>query len=242
MEQTSIVDGLIEASGDAQDIHIAASATLRARIRVRGNRNRLSIADDVVIDPATSATDPNDIATLIIEGDDNQITIGSGTFMALRLVVRGHGHRIEIGSRCMLRGRANLLGSGKGHLSIGDGTTMVDGSLQLHETGEIHIGKDCMISSQVYASISDMHPIYDLGTGSRINPPASIHIGNHVWAGLRCMILKGAQVGDGAVIAAGAIVSGAVPANTIVAGTPAKVVRENVAWRRDFDEAAPRIE
>lgn len=232
---------MIETSDDDLDLKIADSAVLTTKVRVNGQRNRLVLGEGVTIGPATSATDPQDPAAVIIDGDDNEVVIQDGAVLGLRLIVRGQGHRVEIGPRCILRGRANLLGAQSG-LFVGAGTTMVEGSLQLHEAGEIRIGADCMISSQVYASLSDMHPIYDLETGVRINPAASIQIGDHVWLGLRCMILKGTEIGDGAVVAAGAVLSGKVPAATIVAGVPARVVRENVAWRRDFNEAPPHFE
>jgi acetyltransferase-like isoleucine patch superfamily enzyme len=236
-----VADGMIEASGDDLDLNIADSAVLTAKVRVSGHRNRLFLGEGVTIGPATSATDPQDPAAVIIDGDDNEVVIHEGTVLGLRLIVRGRRHRVEIGPRCILQGRANLLGAQSG-LFVGAGTTMVEGSLQLHEAGEIRIGADCMISSQVYASLSDMHPIYDLETGERINPPASIQIGDHVWLGLRCMILKGAEIGEGAVVAAGAVLSGKIPAQAVAAGVPARVVRENVAWRRDFDETPPRID
>lgn len=59
---------------------------------------------------------------------------------------------------------------------------------------------------------------------------APINIGNHVWIGLRAIILKGVTIGDGAVIAAGAVVTNNVPANSVVAGVPARVMSENVNW------------
>lgn len=59
--------------------------------------------------------------------------------------------------------------------------------------------------------------------------PASaqpVRIGNNVLVGANAVVIEGVQVGDGAVVAAGAIVTKDVPANTVVAGVPAKVIKE----------------
>ena len=55
--------------------------------------------------------------------------------------------------------------------------------------------------------------------------PAPIHIGKNVWIGANSMVLPGVTIGDGAVIAAGAIVTKDVPANTIFGGIPAKKIK-----------------
>ena len=60
---------------------------------------------------------------------------------------------------------------------------------------------------------------------------APIHIGNHVWIGTRATILKGVDIGEGAIIAAGAVVTHDVPPHSIVGGVPAKVIAENVKWK-----------
>lgn len=59
---------------------------------------------------------------------------------------------------------------------------------------------------------------------------APIHIGNHVWIGARATILKGVTIGDGAVVAAGAVVNKDVPPNTLVGGVPARIIKENISW------------
>jgi maltose O-acetyltransferase len=55
---------------------------------------------------------------------------------------------------------------------------------------------------------------------------APVKIGNDVWIAPKCIILKGVSIGDAAVIAAGSVVTKDVPPRTIVAGNPAKIVRE----------------
>ena len=55
--------------------------------------------------------------------------------------------------------------------------------------------------------------------------PAPIRLGKNVWVGSHATILAGVTVGDNAVIAAGAVVAKDVPANTVVGGVPAKVIK-----------------
>ena len=55
--------------------------------------------------------------------------------------------------------------------------------------------------------------------------PAPIHIGKRVWIGSNATVLPGVTIGVGAVVAAGAVVTKDVPANTVVGGVPAKVIR-----------------
>ena len=75
----------------------------------------------------------------------------------------------------------------------------------------------------------DAHLItYADGTTNRVTAP--ITIGNSVWIGAGATILKGVTIGDNAIIGAGAVVTKDVKANTIVAGNPAKTIKENIHW------------
>jgi tetrahydrodipicolinate N-succinyltransferase len=60
-----------------------------------------------------------------------------------------------------------------------------------------------------------------------IEPPSAepVRIGDHVMLGANCVILEGVTVGDGAVVAAGAVVTKDVPENVVVAGAPARVIK-----------------
>jgi acetyltransferase-like isoleucine patch superfamily enzyme len=83
-----------------------------------------------------------------------------------------------------------------------------------------------MIAENVVIRDSDNHQI--LGNNCRMTQP--IIIGNHVWVGMNATILKGVTIGDGAIIAAGSIVTKDVKANTLVGGVPARILKENVEW------------
>lgn len=99
-----------------------------------------------------------------------------------------------------------------------------DCKIRCHE--EISIGEDCAISHDFTVMDSDAH---SLDGDNRKKP---VHIGNHVWIGTRVTVLSGVKIGDGAVIAAGALVTKNVPAGCLAGGVPAKVLRENVTWKK----------
>lgn len=113
---------------------------------------------------------------------------------------------------------------------VKDGELIIHGgfineNVQITCGSKIEIGKDCTIGRDVIIRSYDGHSINGEPTS------APISIGNHVWIGQRATILKGVSIGDGAIIASGAIVTKNVPANSIVAGVPAKVIKDNITWQ-----------
>jgi len=104
------------------------------------------------------------------------------------------------------------------HVFINIQCTILDG-------GKVSIGHHVMIgpSVQIYTSA------HDLRAESRIQGwevAKSITIEDNVWIGGGAILLPGVRVGKNAVVGAGAVVSRDVPANTVVAGNPARVIRE----------------
>ena len=88
--------------------------------------------------------------------------------------------------------------------------------------GAIEIGDGCQIGHQVVFATID----HGLEPENRFDCHiAPIRIGNNVWIGSHATVLKGVTVGDGAIIAAGAVVTKDVPARTVVGGVPAKLLR-----------------
>lgn len=89
---------------------------------------------------------------------------------------------------------------------------------------EITIGENCAISHDFTVMDSDAHYL------NGDNHTAPVHIGNYVWIGTRVAVMSGVTIGDGAVVAAGSVVTKDVPAGCLVGGVPAKIIRENVTW------------
>jgi acetyltransferase-like isoleucine patch superfamily enzyme len=96
---------------------------------------------------------------------------------------------------------------------------------------EITIGHDVAIAQNVVIRDSDIHTFIEEPNKERENT-LPIKIGNHVWIGTNSIILKGVEIGDNAVIAAGSIVTRNVPANSLAAGNPAKVIKTNIDWKK----------
>jgi acetyltransferase-like isoleucine patch superfamily enzyme len=89
----------------------------------------------------------------------------------------------------------------------------------------ISIGDDTLIGSGV--SILD-HEAHNISPSKRrmIGDIGSVSLGRNVWIGNNVLILKNSIIGDNSIVAAGAIVSGIFPANVIIGGIPAKIIRE----------------
>lgn len=91
------------------------------------------------------------------------------------------------------------------------------------DQGGIEIGDNALIGQQVVIATIN----HDFAPGKRGNMfPAPVKIGNRVWIGARATILSGVTVGDNSIIAAGAVVTKDVPANVVVAGVPAKIIKK----------------
>lgn len=96
-------------------------------------------------------------------------------------------------------------------------------------SSSIKIGNDCAIADGVRIMDNSWHPIC-WNNGVRDDGIAPVTIGNHVWLATNAIVLPGVTIGDGAIVAAGAVVTKDVPARCMVAGVPGRVIKENVEW------------
>lgn len=91
-------------------------------------------------------------------------------------------------------------------------------------TQRVAIGERCAIAWDVSIMDSDYHSI----DGRPHSAPVTI--GDHVWIGARATVCKGVTIGDGAIVAAGALVRGDVAPGAIVAGVPATTIGSATNW------------
>lgn len=91
----------------------------------------------------------------------------------------------------------------------------------------ITIGKGTVIAKGVSIRDSDNHEMVYQGYQKSL----PICIGNHCWIGMNATILKGVTLGDGAIVAAGSVVTKDIPPKCVVAGVPARIIKENMDWK-----------
>lgn len=149
----------------------------------------------------------------------------------IRVYFCGKDNLLRIGGNLSVD-RLDLYFGNQGFCEIGKGTSIVQASCWVSDS-ELKIGEDCMFSSEIVIRTHDDHHIFDCGTHKRINRPKDVIIGNQVWVGYRAVLLAGAHIGTGSIVGAGAVTSSYFGEHVLLAGCPAKVIRENVCWSRD---------
>lgn len=95
------------------------------------------------------------------------------------------------------------------------------------DAAPVTIGSDVLLGPGVNISTVS-HPLNAERRKQKLEIAKPITIGNNVWVGMGAQILAGVTIGDNAVVAAGAVVTKDVPANALVAGVPARVMRSLV--------------
>lgn len=128
------------------------------------------------------------------------------------------------------------MAEGEGEINIGD-YVMISPGVRISAAESIKIGDSCMIANGAYITDSDWHGIYDRVGRDQVSRP--VVISDNVWIGDHATILKGVNIGENSIVAAGAVVSKDVAANTVVAGNPAVKVRDldpykTIKTRADF--------
>lgn len=162
-------------------------------------------------------------------------TVGEGTDMLPWRVRGGKQCRLSVGKNCIVRSNM-VFEKENACISVGDRCFIGKALISVAEC--IEIGNDVLISWGVTIIDHNAHSLKcsererDVGewyarskfwSGVKVE---KVVIGNKAWIGFNVIVLKGVTIGEGAIVGAGSVVSKDVPPFTIVAGNPARVVRE----------------
>jgi len=170
---------------------------------------------------------------IVGENSSVEILSTSEDLMKKIFITCGKNSKIKICGITVLNSSLQIHLGDYAELSIGPDQLM-NGAIAIfaHEKSKISIGENCLWSDVEIWS-SDMHTIVDIESNERINPAQDITIGKHVWFGSNSLILKGSVVHDGCIIGARSVITKSTIGrlNSIIAGSPARIVRSNVSWK-----------
>jgi acetyltransferase-like isoleucine patch superfamily enzyme len=139
---------------------------------------------------------------------------------------------LEIGKRGSVRlGRWTWIGRGtkirchEGEVRIGAKTVLGE-ECTISAYQHVSIGEQCIVADRVMLIDFD-HNVAEVERPIRVQGiyKRDVRVGNNVWIGHGAQILRGVTIGDNAIIGASAVVSKDVPANAVVAGVPARIIR-----------------
>jgi acetyltransferase-like isoleucine patch superfamily enzyme len=201
------------------------------------------------------------IEGLIIEdsGENNTINIEDGSvFRGCKIMLKGNNNIITLGKALLYKSLVvNFKGNNK-QFSVKPSNkninnvkfTSIRGNNQIFTIGEnfscggievqmndgdekFTIGDGGLFSWGIKVRTSDGHSVVDMTTNKAINLPKDVHIGDRVWVSEDVSFLKGAQIPADCVVGSRAVVTKAFSqSNCVIAGFPAKVVKENIRWDR----------
>jgi acetyltransferase-like isoleucine patch superfamily enzyme len=193
-----------------------------------------------VIDTVLKALDPARLLALHKRLQfRSAASCGLGFKATARSNIFAHGAKrssIRIGDYARVDGTVEVYSSGR--LIVGSHFFL--GRSRIYCAHEMQIGSFVLISDNVSIMDSDLHPLHaarrrDIAKGWASGkfpdvyagiPGAAVIIQDDVWIGFGASVLKGVTIGQGAIVGAGSLVNTDVPPWTLVAGTPARVIRE----------------
>jgi len=166
---------------------------------------------------------------LLLLGLNAHVQLRSADRLGRRVTLRGrlllrNGGQVFIGEHVYLDSSVatlQLTTLKGGRLQIDDGVFINFGSA-LVASSHIRIGTGSLIGKHVIVMDTDLQPDDDA-------PPqiaAPVVLEERVWLGNRSIVLKGVRIGHDSVVAAGAVVARDVPPRVVVAGNPARIIRE----------------
>lgn len=146
-------------------------------------------------------------------------------FLRGAMVLADERGRIELGDDAVIC-RFAVIQSLGGLIRIGKRTGIGDFCNLYGYAGGVEIGDDVMVATGCRI-VASAHGTQDLTTPMAVQPSTyrGIKIANDVWLGTNAVVLDGVEIGQGAIVGAGAVVTKSVPAFAIVGGVPARILK-----------------
>ncbi len=166
-----------------------------------------------------------DLALLLARGRWPAVDFGARCDIRRGLtIVRAPGAKITFGERCILD--RHLTVECAGELIVG-ARTIFGHHCTVGAKESVRIGPDCLIAEMVSIRDSD-HVVSgtDLPYREQGHVTAPVVLGRNVWLGSKVVVARGVHIGDNSVVGAGAVVTKDIPANSLAAGIPARVIRD----------------
>ena len=154
---------------------------------------------------------------------------GRFVFLRGRLKMKNKG-TLEIGDKVRIWSNihpSQFYVARQAHLTVGDGC-FINGAF-IAVCRRVSIGKNCFLGPMAHVQDS---PFFGLGAGQAAAHARPVIIEDEVWLASHCSVMAGVRIGRGAVVAVGAVVVEDVPPYCVVAGNPARVVKQLVQERQ----------
>lgn len=203
-------------------------------LKIRGDGNRVILRRSADSRKSAGRLPPG--LALTIRGNGNHVVLEDVRFVKSALSLTGDGCRFEIGATEDPIREVSIWIADGGSVIIGRNfgpqerlKIVVDNDAETKH--KLVIGDDVLTAVDTVIRTSDGHSLVDSATGMPMNEPQDVIIGNRVWIGTRCTILKGSVIADGCVVGANSLVKGKFPEpGLLLVGAPARVLRRGVRW------------
>ena len=177
---------------------------------------------------------------IVINGNENYIEIHEPNFINSYIEFRGDSSKFILNKTCKpVIGASFFLGEG-GTIEIEKDCELGNSALWVVVNGDyeskhkLFIGEGTHIAKDAIIRTSDGECLLDFETNKPISEPQDIYIGKHSWITSRCTILKGTHLPNNTVVGANSLVNKKfTQENTLIAGSPATVIKERVKWNEN---------
>ena len=173
-------------------------------------------------------------STITFNGRNNVFSVGDNTRIHNSdISISGNQNKVIIGNDGWINGLQLIIEDDNNTIVIGDGI-FIFGNTRIYcvQGSNVNIEEGCMLSDQIEIRTTDNHSIIDKISGKRINFEEDVILHKHVWVGTHVILLKGTEIPEGSIVGAGTICTKKYDiANSVIAGNPGKVIRENIEWK-----------